>query len=58
MGTIDYLANLGRYGLGNATSRKDGPEFVRDLFGEYFKHIADNNNGYIDGPLDDRIIVE
>lgn len=56
--TIDYLANLGRYGLGNATSRKDGPEFVRDLFGKYFKHIADNNNGYIDGPLDDRIIVE
>lgn len=56
--TIDYLANLGRYGLGNAISRRDGSEFVRDLYGEYFKYIASQNNGYIDGPLDDRIIVE
>lgn len=56
--TIDYLANLGRYGLSNAISRWDGPEFVRDLFGEYFRYIAENNDGYIDGPLDDRIIVE
>ena len=56
--TIDYLANLGRYGLGNPTSRRDCPEFVRDLFGEYYKYIASRNDGYIDGPLDDRIIVE
>jgi 2',3'-cyclic-nucleotide 2'-phosphodiesterase (5'-nucleotidase family) len=55
--TIDYLANLGRYGLGNATKRCSSVEFIRDYFGEYFKYIADNNNGYIDGPLDDRITV-
>ena len=56
--TIDYLANLGRYGLGNATNRRTSPEFIRDYFGEYFKYIASQNNGYIDGPLDDRIAVE
>ena len=56
--TIDYLANLGRYGLGNATNRRSSVEFIRDYFGEYFKYIADNNNGYIDGPLDDRIKVQ
>lgn len=56
--TIDYLANLGRYGLGNATNRRTSPEFIRDYFGEYFKHIASQNNGYIDGPLDDRITVK
>lgn len=56
--TIDYLANLGRYGLGNATNRRTSPEFIRDYFGEYFKYIASKNNGYIDGPLDDRIAVE
>ena len=56
--TIDYLANLGRYGLGNATNRRSSTEFIRDYFGEYFKYIASQNNGYIDGPLDNRITVE
>ena len=56
--TIDYLVNLGRYGLGNATNRRNSTEFVRDYFGEYYKYIADQNNGYIDGPLDNRIIVQ
>ena len=56
--TIDYLANLGRYGLANATLKHSSVEFIRDYFGEYFKYIADNNNGYIDSALDDRIIVQ
>lgn len=56
--TIDYLANLGRYGLGNATNKRMSVEFIRDYFGEYYKYIADQNNGYIDGPLDDRIVVK
>ena len=56
--TIDYLVNLGRYGLGNATNRRNSTEFIRDFFGEYYKYVADQNNGYIDGPLDNRIIVE
>lgn len=56
--TIDYLANLGRYGLGNATNRRSSTEFIRDYYGEYFKYIASQNNGYIDGPLDNRITVE
>jgi 2',3'-cyclic-nucleotide 2'-phosphodiesterase (5'-nucleotidase family) len=56
--TIDYLANLGRYGLQNATNKRMSVDFIRDYFGEYFKYIADRNGGYIDGPLDDRITVK
>ena len=56
--TIDYLVNLGRYGLGDCTNRRSSTEYIRDYFGEYFKWIADQNNGYIDGPLDDRIRVQ
>jgi 2',3'-cyclic-nucleotide 2'-phosphodiesterase (5'-nucleotidase family) len=56
--TIDYLANLGRYGLQNATNKRKSVDFIRDYFGEYFKYIADQNGGYIDGPLDDRITVK
>lgn len=56
--TIDYLANLGRYGLQNATNKRMSVDFIREYFGEYFKYIADRNGGYIDGPLDDRITVK
>ena len=56
--TIDYLVNLGRYGLENCTNRRSSTEYIRDYFGEYFKWIADQNNGYIDGPLDNRIVVQ
>ena len=56
--TIDYLVNLGRYGLGNAANKRFSTEFIRDYFGEYYKHIASENGGYIDGPLDDRITIQ
>ena len=56
--TIDYLVNTGRYGLDNAISRKDAPEYVRDYFGEYFRHLAANNNGKITAKKDGRITIE
>ena len=54
--TIDYLVNLGRYGLQNATNRRDGVDYVRDLYAEYFRYLADQNNGELLGPYDDRIV--
>lgn len=56
--TIDYLVNLGRYGLQNATNRRDGVDYVRDLYAEYFRYLADLNNGELHGPYDDRIVSE
>lgn len=56
--TTDYLTTLGRYGLSNGTNLRKGTEFLRDLYGEYFKYVASQNNGYIDGTIDNRIIVE
>lgn len=56
--TIDYLVNLGRYGLQNATNRKDGVDYVRDLYAEYFRYLAGQNNGELLGPYDDRIVSE
>ena len=56
--TIDYLANLGRYGLQNATNRRDGVDYVRDLYAEYFRYLAGQNNGELRGPYDDRIVSE
>ena len=56
--TIDYLVNLGRYGLQNATNRRDGVDYVRDLYAEYFRYLADQNNGELSGPYDDRIVSE
>lgn len=56
--TIDYLVNLGRYGLQNATNRRDGVDYVRDLYAEYFRYLAGQNNGELLGPYDDRIVSE
>lgn len=56
--TIDYLVNLGRYGLQNATNRRDGVDYVRDLYAEYFRYLAGQNNGELRGPYDDRIVSE
>lgn len=56
--TIDYLVNLGRYGLANASNKRNSTEFIRDYFGEYYKYLASQNNGNIYGPLDDRITVQ
>lgn len=56
--TIDYLANTGEYGLDKYITRRDSPEYVRDYFGEYYKHLAENNGGEITGPLDGRVRYE
>ena len=53
--TIDYLMNLGRYGLENATGRRDAPEIIRDYFVAYFRHLAAQNNGQITASTDGRI---
>ena len=56
--TIDYLVELERYGFENATSRSDSPEIIRDYFVEYFRHIAQQNNGQITASKDGRITTE
>ena len=56
--TIDYLMNLGRYGLQNATNRRDSGEIIRDYFVEYFRHLAAENNGKITAVTDGRIKIE
>lgn len=53
--TIDYLVELERYGFENATSRSDSPEIIRDYFVEYFRHLAQENNGQIKASKDGRI---
>ena len=56
--TIDYLVNLGRYGLQNAMTRRDAPDIIRDNFVEYFKYLAAQNNNSITASTDGRITVE
>ena len=57
--TIDYLMNLGRYGLENAISRKDAPEIIRDYFGEYFRYLASQSpDRAIRYSTDGRITIE
>lgn len=56
--TIDYLMNLGRYGLENATNRRDASEIIRDYFVAYFRHLAQENGGKITASKDGRIKVE
>ena len=56
--TIDYLMNLERYGLENATGRRDASEIIRDYFVAYFRHLATENNGQITASKDGRIRVE
>ena len=53
--TIDYLMNLGRYGLENATGRRDALEIIRDYFVAYFRHLASENGGKITASTDGRI---
>ena len=56
--TIDYLVNLGRYGLENATDRRDASEIIRDYFVGYFTHLASENGGNITAETDGRIKIE
>ena len=53
--TVDYLMNLGRYGLENATGRNDASEIIRDYFVAYFRHLASQNNNEITASTDGRI---
>ena len=56
--TIDYLVNLGRYGMENALSRTDSHEIIRDYFGEYFRFLASqNSDGQITAKKDGRVVI-
>lgn len=56
--TIDYIsdndANTSIFN--NPVDREDSVEMIRDYLGEYFKYLADQNNGQIIGATDGRII--
>lgn len=56
--TIDYIsdndANTSIFN--NPVDREDSIEMIRDYLGEYFKYLADQNNGNITGATDGRII--
>lgn len=57
--TIDYISDNDAYTtiLGNPIDREDSVEMIRDYFGEYFKHLADQNNGQITGAIDGRVVI-
>ena len=56
--TVDYLVNLGRYGLENASSRHDSHEIIRDYYVSYFRHLSQNGRKEITAAEDGRIKVE
>lgn len=58
--TIDYIADNDAYTsiLGNPIKREDSVEIIRDYFGEYFRYLAEQNNGYITASTDGRITIE
>ena len=57
--TIDYISDNDAYTdiLGNPIDREDSVEMIRDYLGEYFKYLADQNNGQITGAKDGRVII-
>ena len=56
--SIDYLVELERYGFENAINRSDSPEIIREYFVDYFRHLAEQNNGLITARYDGRITNE
>ena len=58
--TIDYISDNDAYTtiLGNPIDREDSVEMIRDYIGEYFKHLAYQNNGEIIGSTDGRITIQ
>lgn len=58
--TIDYISDNDAYTtiLGNPINREDSVEMIRDYFGEYFKYLADQNNGQITASNDGRVIIQ
>ena len=58
--TLDYISDNDAYTtiLGKPIDREDSVEMIRDYFGEYFKYLAAQNNGYITASTDGRITIE
>ena len=57
--TIDYISDNDGYTsiFNNYVSREDSVEMIRDYLGEYFKYLADQNNGNITGAVDRRVVI-
>ena len=55
--TIDYLTDTEDY-FNAHTSRKDYDILVWEYYTEYFRHLAQQNNGEITASKDGRIIIE
>ena len=57
--TIDYISDNDGYTsiFNNYVSRENSVEMIRDYFGEYFKYLADQNNGNITGAVDRRVVI-
>ena len=57
--TIDYISDNDAYTtiLGNPIDRENSVEMIRDYFGEYFKYLADQNNGNITASTDGRVVI-
>ena len=56
--TTDYLINTGRYGLADPLTENYTAGYMRDYFGNYFRHLASENGGQITAATDDRIRIE
>ena len=57
--TIDYISDNDAYTsiFENYIDREDSVEIIRDYFGEYFKHLASQNNNNITASKDGRVTV-
>ena len=57
--TIDYISDNDAYTsiFENYVDREDSVEMIRDYFGEYFKHLASQNNNNITASKDGRVTV-
>lgn len=58
--SIDYIFDNDSYAgiFSQGFDREDSTEMIRDYFGEYFKYLAEQNNGDIMGYYDGRISIE
>lgn len=58
--TIDYISDNDAYTsiFENSVDREDSVEMIRDYFGEYFKHLASQNNNNITASKDGRVTVK
>ena len=58
--TIDYITDNDAYTsiFGDASARVNSTVMIRDYFGEYFKHLANENGGKITASKDGRVTIK